>query len=438
MSVCSRIATVLTFSIVFLSAAFAQGNGQNFRVLKAEYGADNRWLDVTDRVQNLVRGEGVAFRVDGDTLTDPLPGMQKTLRVRYVYGGRTRTDNFPDLADVRLGNPGGRSANARGNGNSSIFGDGNNANNNNNDNNNNNGNRDGSRGGGARNGNNDGDRNANARARDFSIVRAEYGQGTRWQDVTELLTREIRSGTLRMDVNNNTMGGDPAPAVVKVLRVQYNYRGQPRTVTVAENAQLNLPEGNGAIGNNTNANSTQVTILEAYYGAQGRRNNVIGLLNSAMRNDRVNLRVNNASMGGDPYPGPDKELYVRYSYRGREYESTTREGLFVTLPNDNDRPVGNSSGTFPSGTGGIFGSNPNTGFYIESATWGSGNRTVDVSRELQNMIRDNRLSVRAANATFTSNDPAVGTEKELIVRYRDASGRSQTARIREGGSLNIP
>ncbi|MCX6612857.1 MAG: hypothetical protein NTW74_18660, partial [Acidobacteria bacterium] len=86
--------------------AMAQIMGPNFQVIKAEYGADNRWEDVTSRVQGLVRGNGVEFRVDGETLSDPLPGVQKTLRVRYVFRGQTRTDNFQDLAYVRLGEPG--------------------------------------------------------------------------------------------------------------------------------------------------------------------------------------------------------------------------------------------------------------------------------------------------------------------------------------------
>ncbi len=382
MSIHFRLTSVLSLLLAIAGTAF----GQDFRVLKSEYGADNRWLDVTDIVRNLVRGDGLILRVDGATLTDPLPGTLKTLRIRYIYQGRTRTDNFQDLADVRLGDPEGNS-------------------------------RGGGRGGRGGRG-----------AATLSITRAEYGQGTRWLDVTEMLNREIRSGALRMDINNETMGGDPAPSNLKTLRVQFLYQGQQRTVTIAENAQLNLPDGSST----SNAQSSAaLSIVEATYGAQGRRNNVSGLLSNAIRNDRLNLRVTNAAMGGDPYPGPDKELYVRYFYRGREYESTTREGLFVTLPNEGDRPVSRDSNS----GGSIFGGNTLT---IESATWGSGDRYVDVSRELQSRIRDNRLNVRAENRTFGVNDSVFGGSKELVVRYRDTSGQSRTVRVREGGSLDIP
>ncbi len=377
---------------LLVGTAFAQ----SFQVLKAEYGADNRWLDVTERLQNLVRGEGLVFRVDAATLTDPMPGVQKTLRVRYVYLGRTRTDNFQDLADVRLGNP---ELNRRATPNNS-----------------------GGRGGGSIFENRG--RGNNRVQSDLSITRAEYGQGTRWLDVTDMLNQQINGGTLRVDVNNATMGRDPAPATVKTLRIQYYYQGQQRTVTVAENTQLNLPDG----ANTPVVNANGLTVIEAFYQAQGRRNNVTGLLANAVRNDSLSLRVNNSTMGGDPYPGPDKELYVRYSYRGREFESTTREGLVLNLPNPNDRAN--------SGSGSIFGAS--SGFYIESATWGSGNRTVDVTRDLQDLVRNNSLSTRADNATFRSQDPATGAQKELVIRYRDASGRSQTLRVREGDRVNLP
>ncbi|WP_031499643.1 hypothetical protein [Bryobacter aggregatus] len=366
---------ILTRAVVFGALCFSLFAQQEFRILRAEYGVDNRWTDVTERVQNLVRGDGVEFRVDGETLIDPLPGVQKTLRIRYSYQGRMRTESFPDLANVRLGNP------------SRDFSRGNNA------------------GGRFNRGG-------------LAITRAEYGAGNRWADVTNLVSRSMQGGGVRMNVTNETMGGDPAPANLKSLRVEYRYEGQQRNLTVPEGGQLVLPEGSG------NQDESGLRILDASYGVQGRKKNVTNQLNSALRNDRLNMRVSNANLGGDPYPGPDKELYVRYSYRGREYESYTQEGMLLNLPNENDRLVHGSS-------------NSNAALQIESATWGSGNRTMDVTRELQGRMQNNRLSIRAENAMF-SRDPAVGADKELVVRYRVANGSSQTIRVREGSTLNIP
>jgi len=273
-------------------AALAQIMGPSFQVIKAEYGADNRWDDVTSRVQGLVRGNGVEFRVDGETLSDPMPGVQKTLRVRYVFRGRTRTDNFQDLAYVRLGEPG------RG-----LFGGG----------------------------------NSRPVRGALEIVKAEYGEGTRWRDVTALLSQQISGNSVKLEVNNTTMGGDPAPAVRKSLRVDYSYQDQRRAVTVAENSQLILPESGGRAA--MPVSSSQLVILVAEYRARGRSNMVTDLLREAIRGDQLKLRVDNSTMGGDPYPSMDKELYVRYSYQGREYENFSREGSTVVLPNRYDRPA---------------------------------------------------------------------------------------------------
>jgi hypothetical protein len=272
--------------------AMAQIMGPSFQVIKAEYGADNRWEDVTSRVQGLVRGNGVEFRVDGETLSDPLPGVQKTLRVRYVFRGQTRTDNFQDLTYVRLGEPG------RG-----LF-----------------------RGG-----------NARPVRGALEIVKAEYGEGNRWRDVTALLSQQISGNSVKLDVTNLTMGGDPAPAVRKSLRVDYSYQDQRRSVTVDENAQLVLPESGG--GASMPVSSSQLVILVAEYRARGRSNMVTDMLRDAIRGDQLKLRVDNTTMGGDPFPSMQKELYVRYSYQGREYENFSREGSTVVLPNRYDRPA---------------------------------------------------------------------------------------------------
>ena len=76
-----------------------------------------------------------------------------------------------------------------------------------------------------------------------------------------------------------------------------------------------------------------------FYGARGRRNNVEGSLIQAIRADRLNLLMNSANMGGDPYPAQSKELLVCYSWQGREFENLTHDDSLVSLPNSKDRLV---------------------------------------------------------------------------------------------------
>ncbi len=68
------------------------------------------------------------------------------------------------------------------------------------------------------------------------------------------------------------------------------------------------------------------------------------LLIHAIRADRLNLLVNSANMGGDPFPGQGKELYVRYAWQGREFENFSNDGTLVALPNSIDRQTTVKSG----------------------------------------------------------------------------------------------
>jgi hypothetical protein len=76
------------------------------------------------------------------------------------------------------------------------------------------------------------------------------------------------------------------------------------------------------------------------------------------------------------------------------------------------------------------------GLRIVAATWGAGNRNREVTRLLQDRVRDGRLRVQASNQEMGF-DPAVGAAKELYVMY-EARGRRSEVRVREGDFLVIP
>ncbi len=380
------------FFLSLLALAFLKpGCAQNFEVVKAEYGADANWTDVTDRVRALVRGNGVEFTVDGQTLGDPLPGQQKTLRVRYVFRNRTRTENFRDLDVVRLGNPGM-----------------------------------GFPGGGNTGGGNTG----GGFGQGLGIERARYGVGNRWLDVTQLLRDSVRDNTVRLQVNNASFGSDPAPANEKVLEVEYTYRGQRQNITVRENQYLELPGGatsggaNGGGFGNSGANAG-LEIVSARYGTMTRNVDVTERVRGALRDGRIDLRVDRSSMGSNPSNSRRNELEVEYLVNGRRQSARVAEGGVLQL---------NASG------GSIFGggnSDPNA-LVIESATWGSNNRINDVTQDLRRQMQSNRLNVRADNSTFSGRDPAVGADKELFIRYRVGNGPAREVRVREGRSVSIP
>ena len=78
----------------------------------------------------------------------------------------------------------------------------------------------------------------------IEILKAEYGAGTKFKDVTEVVRK--RAGSLPLIVlpssnYNSSFGGDPSPGVVKVLKIQYRIDGKAGEATFQENATIMLP-----------------------------------------------------------------------------------------------------------------------------------------------------------------------------------------------------
>jgi alpha-L-rhamnosidase len=66
-------------------------------------------------------------------------------------------------------------------------------------------------------------------------------------DVTAKLQSLEHDGTIDLIVNNEILGGDPAPDQNKQLVVQYEYQGKPGSITVREHSTLTLPPAPGAV-----------------------------------------------------------------------------------------------------------------------------------------------------------------------------------------------
>jgi hypothetical protein len=73
---------------------------------------------------------------------------------------------------------------------------------------------------------------------------------------------------------------------------------------------------------------------------------------------------------------------------------------------------------------------------IIRAVWGAPGRDRDVTRLLQDRVREGHLRVRASNEEIGF-DPAQGVVKSLFVEY-EFRGRRQEVRVAEGQDLQIP
>jgi HEAT repeat protein len=76
------------------------------------------------------------------------------------------------------------------------------------------------------------------------VVKAEYGAESTQKDVTAILQKQISDLpilTLPDKTYNKSFGGDPAPGMVKKLKIQYKINGKAGEATFAEGALIVLP-----------------------------------------------------------------------------------------------------------------------------------------------------------------------------------------------------
>jgi hypothetical protein len=166
-----------------------------YRIIRAEYGADNRFVDVTRRLRQIASTDA-RFRMGNSTFdVDPAPGRVKTLRImaRGPRGGN-RTFEYREGSTVDGALFTGWSRGDWGDGDRDDWRD-----------------RD-------RDGGRDHDRDRYDQGGQYRIVRAEYGAGNRWVNVTQRL-KEIAYSNATFRMGNSTFNVDPAPGVVKTLRI---------------------------------------------------------------------------------------------------------------------------------------------------------------------------------------------------------------------------
>jgi hypothetical protein len=269
----------------------------------------------------------------------------------------------------------------------------------------------------------------------WQVMKAEWGSGNRWMDVTYQV-RTLLSGNGMVRVNNQNMGGDPAVGADKTLRIHArNFQGQHRQFAFKEGSSIDASQfynyGGGAGG----GNGAGWRVMWAEWGAGNRRMNVTDRVRTLLSGNGM-VKVSNQNMGGDPAVGADKTLWISArDSRGQVQQFTYREGSSVDASqfyNYGNYPGPGGPGPgYPGGPGGGYGD-----LQIVRAYYGLNNNTSDVTQRLRSMVQGNYLDVQVNNNNM-GGDPAIGADKVLTVIYR-VNGREQTATVKEGNRLRIP
>jgi hypothetical protein len=300
-------------AIAFTLAVAASGAAQQYQILRADYGYGNQRVDVSQRLRDLARSNRT-FRMGNSTFgIDPAPGRVKSLRiVARGPNGRDRTFEYAEGSLV-----------------------------------------DGSMFSGWSNG------NWGSKGGEYVILHAQYGTAAKNVDVTQRL-RDLAARNSFFRMGNNTFGVDPAPGRPKTLRIYVRAPdGRNHMFEYAEGSIVDGSRFSGWGGGNWGGGgwnggwnpapvpppispspvrprppaNSGLNILSATYGAAGRNRDVSGRLRSMISNGRLNIVVNNTTMGFDPAIGAAKSLQVKYSAgRSVPQQVTVQEGNRLNIP----------------------------------------------------------------------------------------------------------
>jgi len=177
-------------------------------------------------------------------------------------------------------------------------------------------------------------------AQTWSVQSATYGAGTKQQDVTAAV-RQLVTGP-NFQVSNKDLGIDPAPGQDKTLRiVARDAKGNARTFTYAERQMVDtrMFGGTGTTGSPVvvGGNGNGLRILHAAYRQSGgtQFTDVTLRLQAMVKNNQLQMVVNDKNLGTTLAPGKPKELVVRYQYGDRIYIETVKENGELILPSTN-------------------------------------------------------------------------------------------------------
>ena len=256
-----------------------------------------------------------------------------------------------------------------------------------------------------------------AQSGSVELVQAEYGSGRTWADVTARVRSLGRDNSLKIQVDNETLGGDPTPGAPKILRMQVrDEHGVVSDLRYHEGDLISMAIRGGSFG----AEGLRVT--HAQYGTDARFVDVTDVLNSHIERGQLSLRVLDDTMGGDPAYGAPKKLVVWYTQDGRELQASVNEGDYLNLAG-----AGASAGS---------GAWSRASLQILRADYGADNHYANVTSRVIAGIQDDRLRLRVTNDTM-GGDPAENQHKALSVWYR-YNDKMANSVVEEGSDLNLP
>ena len=247
------------------------------------------------------------------------------------------------------------------------------------------------------------------------IIEAKYGVKGIYSDVTHLVKNYILDDSIRMQVTNNNLGGDPASGKLKQLRVLYEKNGRKYSRDIVEQGWFVVTGTSDEYA--PSYHTGEIEILKAIYGTdEGAYRIVTGDVQSFVRRDAIRMRVTNENLDGDPAPGKGKKLMVVCKIDGREHTLTFNEGDWFVVSGSIDAL---KSRYRPGGK-----------LEILKATYTRGGANKIVTDHVKRFVRKESIRMQV-NDDNLGGDPTIEKDQKLTVIYKK-DGQQHTAVILKG------
>ena len=185
--------STLLAALALLTASMAWA-GEKLEIIKAEYGAQDKWANVTAAVQSNVKDNVLKIEANNTLCTDdPAVGIAKVLKITAKAGDKQALFLCKEGQSIEIKTETVVAAAAK------------------------------------------------PKVKDnLVIVSAEYGIGEKKTDVTKIVKDLVAEGSREIAATNDLFG-DPAEGEAKILTVKYKLDGKDATLSANENEKLNLP-----------------------------------------------------------------------------------------------------------------------------------------------------------------------------------------------------
>jgi hypothetical protein len=272
------------------------------------------------------------------------------------------------------------------------------------------------------------------------LIRATYGSGSQWVDVTPQVRSLIRGESLSFRVDNTTLGVERRSGTTKALRLQFRGKnGRTQQLTFQQNQYVNL-RVNSVAGLDQTTTPTWGRSNTPDNGACFYRNGFNGDAFCLQTGQSLSSMPNgmNDQISAIKLFGNATATVFRDSGFGGErqtFSSNVADLRYGSGANWGDR-ISSIRVDRASSTTADNGNGYRDGLQITRAIYGAGSRTWDVTSRLNSQIQNRALNFQVNNESM-GGDPSPNQKKTLTVQYT-YNGAVLQSIVSEGNYLRLP